>query len=121
MFTPTALTSYELLWYAAAMQARHFLAALFFAALPTPAFAQFAFFIGDPPPVVVYDEPYGPRSYDPYYNRPKVYREPVYYETKTVKKKGNKVTTKTQIKNQNGRVVYENKKTKTKKSKKKKK
>jgi len=78
----------------------------------------------DPAPVVyVHDSP-GPRVYDPYYNRPKywdsrpVYYAPApsYYETKSKKKKGNKVTTTTQVRNQWGDVVYQNKETKTKKS-----
>lgn len=78
----------------------------------------------DPAPVVyVHDSP-RPRYYDPYYNRPKYWDDrpvyyapaPAYYETKSKKTHGNKVTTTTKVKNQWGNVVYEKKDTKTKHS-----
>lgn len=78
----------------------------------TTASAQFVFF--EPTPVVVVKGGKA-KYYDPYYNAPKVKRAPVYYETTKVTKKGNKTTKKVTIKNQNGKVVYQNKTTKKKK------
>lgn len=60
----------------------------------------------------------GPVYFDPYYNRPKVFvpaPPPTYYETKSKNKHGNKVTTKTTIRNEYGDVVYKSKSTKKKK------
>ena len=72
-----------------------------------------------PQPAVVYvHEPARPVYFDPYYNRPKIYREPVYFESKSKKTKGNKVYKTTTIRNENGRTVY--KETTTHKKKKKK-
>jgi hypothetical protein len=76
------------------------------------------------PPIFV-SEPSSPRYFDPYYNQRKVYRPqpiiytpaPAYYETKEKKVKGNKVTEKITIRDQFGQVVYQDKKTKTKKKK----
>ncbi|MGH8046221.1 MAG: hypothetical protein ACREKL_03160 [Chthoniobacterales bacterium] len=73
----------------------------------------------DPQPTVVYvKEPARPVYFDPYYNRPKVYREPVYFESTNKKTKGNKVYKTTTIKNEYGQTVY--KETTSKKKKKKK-
>jgi hypothetical protein len=68
--------------------------------------------------VFVGDRPY-PSDFDPYYNQPKIYRQPRYYEYTSKKRKGNKVFKTTKVKNQYGRTVY--KKTSTHKVKKKKK
>ena len=72
-----------------------------------------------PGELVVYvgDRPY-PSDFDPYYNQPKVYRQPRYYEYTSKKRKGNKVFKTTKVKNQQGRTVY--KKTTSHKKKKKK-
>gem|GEM_PF-1822901 len=60
-----------------------------------------------PGEVVVYvgDRPY-PGDFDPYYNQPKVYRQPRYYESTTKKRKGNKVFKTTKVKDQYGNTVY---------------
>ena len=73
-----------------------------------------------PDEVVVYvgDRPY-PSDFDPYYNQPKIYRQPRYYESTSKKRKGNKVFKTTKVKNQYGHTVY--KKTTSHKIKKKKK
>jgi hypothetical protein len=72
----------------------------------------------EPQPTVVYvQEPKRPVYYDPYYNRPKVYRDPVYFESTNKKTKGNKVYKTTTIRNEYGRTVY--KETTSKKKKKK--
>ena len=73
-----------------------------------------------PGELVVYvgDRPY-PSDFDPYYNQPKIYRQPRYYESTSKKKKGNKVFKTTKMKNQYGHTVY--KKTTSHKMKKKKK
>jgi hypothetical protein len=72
-----------------------------------------------PGELVVYvgDRPY-PGDFDPYYNQPKIYRQPRYYEYTSKKRKGNKVFKTTKVKNQYGRTVY--KKTSSHKKKKKK-
>jgi hypothetical protein len=72
-----------------------------------------------PGELVVYvgDRPY-PSDFDPYYNQPKIYRQPRYYEYTSKKRKGNKVFKTTKVKNQYGRTVY--KKTTSHKKKKKK-
>ena len=69
---------------------------------------------------VVYagDRPY-PGDFDPYYQEPKIYRQPRYYESISKKRKGNKVFKTTKVKDQYGRTVY--KKTSSHKVKKKKK
>ena len=63
-----------------------------------------------PGEVVVYvgDRPY-PGDFDPYYNQPKIYRQPRYYESTSKKRKGNKVFKTTKVKNQYGRTVYKTK------------
>jgi hypothetical protein len=68
--------------------------------------------------VYVGDRPY-PSDFDPYYQEPKIYRQPRYYESFNKKKKGNKVFKTTKVKDQYGRTVY--KKTTSHKMKKKKK
>ena len=68
--------------------------------------------------VYVGDRPY-PSDFDPYYNQPKIYRQPRYYESTSKKRKGNKVFKTTKVKDQHGHTVY--KKTTSHKGKKKKK
>jgi len=52
----------------------------------------------------------GPRSYpsafDPYYDEPKIYRQPRYYESFSKKAKGKRVFKTTKVKDQYGRMVY---------------
>ncbi len=55
--------------------------------------------------VYVGDRPY-PSDFDPYYNQPKIYRQPRYYEYTSKKRKGNKVFKTTKVKNQYGHTVY---------------
>ena len=52
-----------------------------------------------------------PSDFDPYFNQPKVYRQPRYYEYTSKKRKGNKVFKTTKVKDQYGHTVY--KKTKS--------
>jgi hypothetical protein len=59
-----------------------------------------------------------PSDFDPYYQEPKIYRQPRYYESTSKKRKGNKVFKTTKVKDQYGRTVY--KKTSSHKVKKKK-
>jgi hypothetical protein len=68
--------------------------------------------------VYVGERPY-PGDFDPYYNQPKIYRHPRYYESTSKKTKGKKVFKTTKVKDQYGRTVY--KKTTSHKVKKKKK
>jgi hypothetical protein len=68
--------------------------------------------------VFVGDRPY-PSDFDPYFNQPKIYRQPRYYESTSKKRKGNKVFKTTKVKDQYGHTVY--KKTTSHKVKKKKK
>ena len=68
--------------------------------------------------VYVGDRPY-PSDFDPYYQEPKIYRQPRYYESTSKKRKGNKVFKTTKVRDQYGRTVY--KKTSSHKVKKKKK
>jgi hypothetical protein len=55
--------------------------------------------------VYVGERPY-PSDFDPYYNEPKIYRQPRYYTYTSKKRKGNKVFKTTKVKNQYGRTVY---------------
>ncbi len=55
--------------------------------------------------VYVGDRPY-PSDFDPYYQEPKIYRQPRYYESTSKKRKGNKVFKTTKVKDQYGRTVY---------------
>jgi len=47
-----------------------------------------------------------PSDFDPYFNQPKIYRQPRYYEYTSKKRKGNKVFKTTKVKDQYGRTVY---------------
>jgi hypothetical protein len=67
--------------------------------------------------VYVGDRPY-PSDFDPYYNQPKIYRQPRYYTSTNKKTKGKRVFKTTTVKDQYGRTVY--KKTTSHKRKKKK-
>ena len=58
--------------------------------------------------VYVGDRP-DPGDFDPYFNQPKVYRQPRYYESTSKKRKGNKVFNTTKVKDQYGRTVYKKK------------
>jgi hypothetical protein len=60
-----------------------------------------------PGEIVVYvgERPY-PSDFDPYYDQPKIYRQPRYYEYTSKKRKGNKVFKTTMVKNQYGHTVY---------------
>ena len=61
-----------------------------------------------PDPVVyVSDQPY-PAVFDPYYNQPKIYRQPRYYESTNKKTKGNRVFKTTTVKDEYGQTVYKN-------------
>jgi len=59
-----------------------------------------------------------PSDFDPYYNQPKIYRQPRYYESTSKKTKGKRVFKTTKVKDQYGNTVY--KKTTSHKKKKKK-
>jgi hypothetical protein len=59
----------------------------------------------DEPVVYVQDYPY-PGVFDPYFNQPKIYRQPRYYESTSKKRKGNKVFKTTKVKDQYGNTVY---------------
>jgi hypothetical protein len=59
----------------------------------------------DEPDVYVQDRPY-PSAFDPYYNQPKIYRQPRYYESTSKKTKGNKVFKTTKVKDEYGNTVY---------------
>ena len=60
----------------------------------------------DEPVVYVEDHPF-PGVFDPYYNEPKIYRQPRYYDESTSKKrKGNRVFKTTKVKDQYGNTVY---------------
>jgi hypothetical protein len=60
-----------------------------------------------PGEIVVYvgERPY-PSDFDPYYNQPKIYRQPRYYESVSKKTKGKKVFKTTKVKDQYGNTVY---------------
>ena len=77
-----------------------------------------ALFFPDELVVYVGDRPY-PSDFDPYYNQPKIYRQPRYYESTSKKRKGKRVFKTTKVKDQYGHTVY--KKTTSHKAKKKKK
>ena len=84
------------------------------------SFAELSHALILPGEVVVYvgDRPY-PSDFDPYYNQPKIYRQPRYYESTNKKTKGKRVFKTTKVKDQYGHTVY--KKTTSHKMKKKKK
>src|SRR5262245_15704173 len=50
-----------------------------------------------------------PGDFDPYFNQPKIYRQPRYYKSTSKKRKGNKVFKTTKVKDQYGRTVYKKK------------
>jgi hypothetical protein len=47
-----------------------------------------------------------PSDFDPYFNQPKIYHQPRYYEYTSKKRKGDKVFKTTKVKNQYGQTVY---------------
>jgi len=55
--------------------------------------------------VYVGDRPY-PSDFDPYYQEPKIYRQPRYYESFSKNTKGKRVFKTTKVKDQYGRTVY---------------
>jgi len=55
--------------------------------------------------VYVGDRPY-PSDFDPYYNQPKIYRQPRYYTSTSKKNKNKRVFKTTKVKDQHGRTVY---------------
>ena len=55
--------------------------------------------------VYVGERPY-PSDFDPYYDQPKIYRQPRYYESTSKKTKGKKVFKTTKVKDQYGNTVY---------------
>jgi len=69
---------------------------------------EFAIYVGDRP---------DPSDFDPYFNQPKIYRQPRYYTSTSKKTKGKRVFKTTKVKDQHGRTVY--KKTSSHKKKKK--
>jgi hypothetical protein len=66
--------------------------------------------------VVFVSDQHDPSDFDPYFNQPKIYRQPRYYESRSKKRKGNKVFKTTKVKDQYGHTVYK-KTTKVKKKK----
>jgi hypothetical protein len=57
-------------------------------------------------PIVYVDNRYYPTDFDPYYNQPKIYRQPRYYESISKKTKGKKVFKTTRVKDEYGNTVY---------------
>ena len=55
--------------------------------------------------VYVGDRSY-PTDFDPYYNQPKIYRQPRYYTSTSKKTKGKRVFKTTKVKDQYGHTVY---------------
>jgi hypothetical protein len=47
-----------------------------------------------------------PSDFDPYYDEPKIYRQPRYYESISKKTKGKRVFKTTKVKDEYGRTVY---------------
>ena len=82
-------------------------------------FAELSHALILPGELVVYvgDRSY-PSDFDPYFNQPKIYRQPRYYESTSKKTKGKRVFKTTKVKDQYGNTVY--KKTTSHKKKKKK-
>ena len=66
---------------------------------------SYALSLSDGLVVYVGDRPY-PSDFDPYYNQPKIYRQPRYYTATSKKNKGKRVFKTTKVKNQYGRTVY---------------
>ena len=69
--------------------------------------AELDAFLAPDPVMYVDDRPY-PGVFDPYYNQPKIYRQPRYYESTSKKTKGNRVFKTTKIKDEYGNTVYKN-------------
>ena len=69
--------------------------------------AELDAFLAPDPVVYVSDHPY-PSAFDPYYEQPKIYRQPRYYESTSKKAKGNKVFKTTTVKDEYGQTVYRN-------------
>ena len=67
--------------------------------------SQAAAFFSDGFAVYVGDRPY-PSDFDPYYNQPKIYRQPRYYESTSKKTKGKRVFKTTKVKDQYGKTIY---------------
>ncbi len=82
-------------------------------------FAELSHALILPGELVVYvgDRSY-PSDFDPYFNQPKIYRQPRYYESTSKKTKGKRVFKTTKVTDQYGNTVY--KKTTSHKKKKKK-
>jgi hypothetical protein len=95
-----------------------FITQILIVAFVVAGFAEISYAVRFSDGFVVYvgDRPY-PSDFDPYYNQPKIYRQPRYYEYTSKKRKGNKVFKTTKVKDQYGRTVY--KKTTSNKKKKK--
>src|SRR5215475_6312302 len=55
--------------------------------------------------VYVGERPY-PSDFDPYYDQPKIYRQPRYYTSTSKKTKGKRVFKTTKVKDQYGSTVY---------------
>jgi hypothetical protein len=66
---------------------------------------SYALVLSDGFVVYVGDRP-NPSDFDPYYNQPKIYRQPRYYESTSKKNKGKRVFKTTKVKDQYGRTVY---------------
>jgi hypothetical protein len=58
---------------------------------------EFVIYVGDRP---------DPSDFDPYFNQPKIYRQPRYYTSTSKKTKGKRVFKTTKVKDQHGRTVY---------------
>jgi hypothetical protein len=97
-----------------------FLSEILVVAFLVTAFAEVSHASSFTSGLVVYvgDRP-SPSDFDPYFNQPKIYRQPRYYESTSKKRKGNKVFKTTKVKDQHGHTIY--KKTSSHKVKKKKK
>jgi len=70
-------------------------------------FAELSHALILPGELVVYvgDRSY-PSDFDPYFNQPKIYRQPRYYESTSKKTKGKRVFKTTKVKDQYGNTVY---------------
>jgi hypothetical protein len=71
------------------------------------ACAELDAFLAPDPVMYVGDSPY-PMAFDPYYNQPKIYRQPRYYESTSKKTKGHRVFKTTTVKDEYGNTVYKN-------------
>jgi hypothetical protein len=59
-----------------------------------------------PDPIVYVDARPYPSVFDPYYDQPKIYRQPRYYESTSKKTKGKRVFKTTTVKDEYGSTVY---------------